>query len=235
MIYRQPFLWRIKLLLESCVRELLCLAGIFALICLGLFLLKARQAAEQVRLTAAELHSTIDKSNDALFKQYGLADEARKTLVDVHRAAGEAAIAERNYYQGTLQPQTSALFSNLNAAVSGLDAPRIGADLHGSFVNLNKSLDQLPPLISSAKETLDALTLAIGDVDKNLVNDPDVAASLKQISLILGNVKLTSDEVYLIVQHIRHLATDPPTKKEKLLGILQFVYETVLIKAALGK
>jgi hypothetical protein len=225
----------VRVIAKACsdvARSALVGAVLFAL---AAFLLKARQAAEQVRLTAAELHTTVARSNDALFKQYGLADEARKTLVDVHRAAGEAAFAERNYYQNTLQPQTSALFTNINAAVAGLNAPRIGADIHGTLGNLNKSLDELPPLISSAKETLDTLTRAIGDVDKNLVNDPDVASSLKQISLILGNVKLTSDEVYLIVQHIRHLATDPPTKKAKLLGILQFVYETVLIKAALGK
>jgi hypothetical protein len=226
--------------LNQFLKAVALMCAVFALVCLGMFLLKARQASEQVRLTAAELHSTIAKSNDALFKQYGLADEARKTLVDVHRAAGEAAIAERDYYQNTLRPQTSALFTNINASLAGLDAPRIGNDLHGTFQNLNKGLDQLPPLIGAARETLvsatetlDALHVAIADVDKNLINDPDVKQSLKQIALILGNVKLTTDEVYLVVQHIRHMATDPPTKKAKLMGILQFVYETVLIKAAL--
>lgn len=217
------------------VRIALHLTGILALVCLGLFLLKARDAAEQVRLTAAAVNVMVAKSNDALFKQYGLADEARKTLVDVHRAAGEAAVAERDYYNHTLQPQTSALFSNLNTALAGLDAPRIGTDLHGTFVNLNNTLDQMPPLILSATETLNSLHVAIADLDKNLLNDPDISKSLSEITAILGNVKLTTDEIVPIVQKIRHLATDPPTKKSKLLGILQFVYETVLIKAALGK
>jgi hypothetical protein len=231
----QQFLWYFHVVFGQWGKELLSLVGIFALVCLGMFLLKAREAAEQLRAASAELTITVAKSNDALFKQYGLADEARKTLVDVHRAAGEAAIAERDYYTRTLQPQTFALFSNLNAAITGLDAPRIGADVHGTLANLNQSLDQLPPLITSATGTLDALHQAISDVDKNLLNDPDVAKSLNEISSILGNVKLTTDEVLPIVQKIRHLATDPPTKKAKLLGILQFVYETVLIKAALGK
>lgn len=231
-----------RCLLRAMGDSALPLAKIIALTCLSLFLLKAREAAEQLRATSAELTITVAKSNDALFKQYGLADEARKTLVDVHRAAGEAAIAERDYYTRTLQPQTFALFSNLNTAITGLDAPRIGADVHGTLANLNQTLDQLPPLLQAATETinsaagtLDALHQAISDVDKNLLNDPDVAKSLNEISAILGNVKLTTDEVLPIVQKIRHLATDPPTKKAKLLGILQFVYETVLIKAALGK
>lgn len=206
-----------------------------AMVSLALFALKAREAAEQVRATSAELRITVAKSNDALFKQYGLVDEARKTLVDVHRAAGVAAFAERDYYTHTLQPQSLLLFKNLNDSLAGLDAPRIGTDIHGTLLNLNKSLDQMPALISSTTETMAALNHAISDVDKNLLNDPDVAASLKQISLILGNVKLTTDEALLIVQHIRHLSTDPPTKKAKLLSILQFVYEGVLIKAALGK
>jgi hypothetical protein len=210
-------------------------AGVFALVCLALFFLKARQTAEQVRVTAVEISSTVAKSNDALFKQYGLVDEARKTVVDLHRAAGEAAFAERDYYTHTLQPQSLLLFKNLNDALAGLDAPRIGTDVHGTLLNLNKSLDQMPALISSTTETMTALNHAISDVDKKLLNDPDVTASLKQISLILGNIKLTTDEVLPIVQKIRHLATDPPTKKAKLLGILQFIYESVLIKAAIGK
>jgi hypothetical protein len=218
------------------------LTAIFSLVNLGLFLLKGRQTAEQVRVTAVELSTTVAKSNEALFKPYGLADEARKDLGDVHSAVGEAAAAERDYYQKILQPKSILLFNNLNDAIAGLNARRIGDDFHGSMVKLNTSLDEMPGVLQAAKETLNsttqtmaALNRAISDVDKNLLNDPDIAKSLKEISEILGNVKLTTDEVLPIVQKIRHLATDPPSKKSKLLGILQFVYETVLIKAALGK
>lgn len=167
------------------------LAGVFAIVCVGLFFLQARKAAISLQTTSYDISVATQEATAAvadihgqLIRKGGLLDIAQKTMLHVDRASGEAAIASRQ--QRVAWDQASArlvaLLDDADLTIKGLDTTQaqIASDAHDSLQRLNASLDGLPPLLKSGQDAIDA----VGAV----ANGPDIRAGIKSTADAAENI-----------------------------------------------
>jgi len=119
------------------------------------------------------------------------------------------------------------LYKQLNT-----DSPIVLGGFKSSVGYLNDTLKEMPSTVIQARTaitnigTLVATLNTMGvDLDENLLKDKDIQEVLKQVAALLVQLKLTAEDVRLIMDKVQHDYTAPRTKKGWALVVLRSIVE----------
>ncbi len=193
------------------------LAGIFALVCCGLFLRQLQNTARELQVSIQDgdaaikdvqrrLDDTSQNLNAALI-QAGLAtDEARRASV------------EQRQYWSRISQETIALIGDADRTVNGLNETQagVGRDFHGTSQEAEAALKEVAPLLRELQGTAARAN--------SLVGDPNIGRSIQSFASSAENLDRTMVSVAGVAHDVQarvHDLTKPRkwvvTVGEKLL------------------
>ncbi len=237
------FIGRIKALKTSEVIVCLVLSGLLAVIANAVHEMKKMTAAVTRMAEGADRHMNGDGGIlDGLQQTVQTVNGVAVELKTAASKAAEVSDQEKRYLaeDHRLVAQTVGSINGLISSATGVTNNLQGVthDLQDAVQALTEDLKALAPTIDMSKDLLGEIRRAVADIDKNLLNDPDVVASLKQLAGVAENLngitldlhKMTTDAQ----DKLHHYFYDPPTKKAKAMLLLNLGYRIALILQALG-
>ena len=215
---------------------LLRAAGVFCVVCCGLFLWQLRNAARELQNTARDADAVVKETQrrvedtsqnlNAALIQVGLAtDEARRASV------------EQRQYWNRISRETIGLISDARTTVrqTGSDIDGVAADVHGFAGDLHGTAGDVHEVAGAAVASLKGLAplleqgnRALGTAN-TLLADPDITRSIKGLVDSSQNVAATTANVEKISEDVQkrvHQLTQPkPLAKVILAWVLDTAYK----------
>jgi hypothetical protein len=210
----------------------LCLmvAGVFTLICAGIFFLHLSSTADQLKQTAKDADTVFLALKDTATESNGAIQDGRQQVADLGRVmgkiwlhldkvAGEAQREQKQYY-AEISQKTSEVLDSASQAIKGLNTTqeKIGNDLHSSTEHLNTALDGIPPLLTQTDKTMASAKLAIDSLNTT-VSDPAIKTSLQNISVTTENAAKSSTDIQAAIHRWTKPASVLKSLATNLLGI----------------
>ena len=211
-------------------------AGVFSLICIGLFLWQLRNTAQEIQKTVRDADAAVQES------QKRLADTSQNlnaALLQVGLATDEArrASMEQRQYWNRISRETIGLISDARATVrqTGSDIDGVAADVHGFAGDLHGVAGDLHEVAGATLNSLNGLAPLLDQGNRTLVTantllaDPDITKSLKSLADSSQNVAATTANVEKMSEDVQkriHQMTQPKSLGKAILGwVLDTAYK----------